>query len=1011
MAELKATVTLLFRDLLSPGLSATAAKITGAVDAISGGATRLAAGSAGAASSLEAAAAGMGASYATASRAIGAEADRTAGAMSAAADNIGSGLGDAARAADAAGSRTGAAMNAAADSTGAAARAVGAAGDRIGNELQDAARAADAAAGRTAAAMNAAAAGIGSGLGNAARAADAAGSRTGAAMNAAADSTGAAARAIGAASDHIGSDLTAAGRAADAAADRIASGADRAARAWRAVDLAANLGQASAEVTQLAAGLGRAVDAGADAAIATESALGRLGTVLTEANTGGDVAGASRQVYAAAFDAATGRSEAVGELAAIRVPAFIDATFTGVSSGLSTDQAIAATERAAILGAGTGATVGESATLLNTLFNTFGNKAAATDLPGAQAEFERLADVVGQTQQYYAFEDLGQLGEGLKNAAGAALNFGVPLDQLAAVLGTLNTLGIVGPEAGTATAVAIEQMGRAAAKLGFDVARAADGSIDMLATLQEVAAGGFSAEQISEAFGDEAGRAVGLLLQGMDLFAGGLEVDTAGASMRAAGEVADTYAARLERLQASSKALAGELGRGSVAVRQWGVDVASWGLSALAGAGAGREAVAAFAGGAMQVASAGAQGAAGALELSTGVLSATTLLGKAGPFARELADGTMVGPLQRFGQAASRMGGGVSRVFGGLGPLAANAGGTIAKAFGSSARVVAGAAGSIGAGIGRIVAGIGPMIAGAAASIPVNFTWAASMWAATWPVLAIVAGIAVLAGLVYLVIRNWDKIGPFFVDLWQSIIGVFKAAWDWIKGLWDKFLGLFGRKPEADPGLAAAGAEVPGTMAEGVTAGSSRFGSAVSDALDTATPLIPSSDAERGPLSRLTAAGRAIPATIAAGMLAASPVLADGLAPALAPGGELPALAASYPPAEAPGSRELIPALAPVLGAGPAPAAGAPADLAPGPAPALAEAPDGRDLVRALRELSGELRELRAERSGRAAGAARPGAARAAGQVHVDQLDVRLDETGDMFRTLEELAVVAGEPL
>ena len=918
MAELKATISLLFRDLLSPGMASAAARITAAADAIGGGAAQIAGESAAAARTMDAAADRMGAGYTTASRAIDAATDRIGGDLTATS-----------RTADAAGDR----IAAGADR---AAAAVEGGADQIAGESAAAARAMDSAADR-----------MGAGYTGAAREIDRAG-------------------------DRIEGDLTGAARTADAAADRIAGGADRAAQAWRAVDFAAHLGQASAEVTQLADGLGRAVNAGADAAIATDSALGRLGTVLTVDNTGGDVEAARRQVYEAAFAAATGQSEVVGDLAAVRVPAFIDATFTGVSSGLSSVQAIAATERAAVLGAGTGADVGESSTLLNTLFNTFGDKAAASDLAGARTEFARLADSVAQTQQLYAFEDLGQLGEGLKNAAGAALNFGVPLEQVSAILGTLNTLGIVGPEAGTATAVAIEQMGRAADKLGFDVVRAADGSIDMLSTLQEVAAGGFSAEQISEAFGDEAGRAVGLLMQGLDLFAGGLQVDPAGASNRAAGEVSQTYAARLERLQSASEALNAELGRGSVAVRQWGVDLASAALSRLTGgAGEAREAVAAFAGGALQVASAGAQGAAGALELSTGLLSATTLLGKTGPFAR---DG--IGPLRRFGAAAGGLRRGIVRLaregissLQGFGTAAGRLGGGLGRVFGRLGPLVGSAAGRIGAGIGR-------MVVSAVAAIPALVSWTAAMWAATWPILAIIAAIALVAAGVYLVVRNWEAIAEWFADLWQRILAPFQAAWDWIRN-------LFG-----------GGKELPETTAEGIRGSAGAVGAATEAMAGEVTPYMANSDAERGPLSRLTASGRAIPTTIAAGMLAASPVLAADLPAALGPAPDPAALAAGYvaappAPAEAAGRGDLVRAAAP-------PGAGA------GP-----EAPGSRELVRVLQELAVE---LRAQRTGRAP-LARRSAAGAARQVRVEQVDLRIDESGDLFRTLEGLAEAAGEPL
>ena len=397
----------------------------------------------------------------------------------------------------------------------------------------------------------------------------------------------------------------------------------------RHIERAAHLG----EVARMAGDISRRIDAVADvgsaAAASAESQLARVGTVLTVENTGGDVDAAKERIRQAAFEAATGASEIVGDMAAIQIPMFYEATFTGVSSGLSDQQAIAATERSAILGAGADASVQEASTLLNTLFNTFGDRSVAT-LTESRTEFARLADLVARTQQYFAFEDLQQLGDGLKNAAGASLNYGLPLEQLSAILGALNTLGITGPEAGTATAVAIEQLSVAAGKLGFQVQRGADGSLDFVRTLQEIAAGGFSPEQLSSAFGVEAARAVGLLLQGQELLSGGMDAldAAAGASDRAAAERATTFEAAQARLEAKTAALSAELGRGQNAVRGWGqaaadaaANTAVW-VASLPGG----ETITSIAGGAMQVAASAAQGAAGISEMALTAASLTTML-------------------------------------------------------------------------------------------------------------------------------------------------------------------------------------------------------------------------------------------------------------------------------------------------------------------------------------------------------------------------------------------------
>jgi hypothetical protein len=52
----------------------------------------------------------------------------------------------------------------------------------------------------------------------------------------------------------------------------------------------------------------------------------------------------------------------------------------------------------------------------------------------------------------------------------------------------------------------------------------------------------------------------------------------------------------------------------------------------------------------------------------------------------------------------------------------------------------------------------------------------AAMAAGLWPILAIIAGVALLAAGVYLIIKNWSIVGPFFEGLWGGIKSGFSAA-------------------------------------------------------------------------------------------------------------------------------------------------------------------------------------------------------------------------------------------
>lgn len=118
-----------------------------------------------------------------------------------------------------------------------------------------------------------------------------------------------------------------------------------------------------------------------------------------------------------------------------------------------------------------------------------------------------------------------------------------------------------------------------------------------------------------------------------------------------------------------------------------------------------------------------------------------------------------------------------------------NAGG-IAKLFTSSMGLMGSGLKILGTPLrvaGSGILGMGKSVIGA---LPAMGGWIASMWAsatatiaATWPILAIIAGVAALAAGVYLLVKNWSSVSDFFVGLWEKIKGAFFAAWDWIKNL------------------------------------------------------------------------------------------------------------------------------------------------------------------------------------------------------------------------------------
>lgn len=99
--------------------------------------------------------------------------------------------------------------------------------------------------------------------------------------------------------------------------------------------------------------------------------------------------------------------------------------------------------------------------------------------------------------------------------------------------------------------------------------------------------------------------------------------------------------------------------------------------------------------------------------------------------------------------------------------------------------------------VGWIVAGIAAIAAGAYLLID-NWDAVTGFFVELWDTLGEKFGIArdiaalVLAPFIYLpakIIANWDSITTFFAELWDGVTGVFKKAWDFIKGIVDKVAG------------------------------------------------------------------------------------------------------------------------------------------------------------------------------------------------------------------------------
>lgn len=231
-------------------------------------------------------------------------------------------------------------------------------------------------------------------------------------------------------------------------------------------------------------------------AIQFEAALAPVKTVLS--GTANEVESASSRIGKQAIAWSSQYKDSAEE--------YLGASYNLLSAGLNEQQAIAGTNMALKLATATLGDAVTSSALLGTIYNNFGDKTK-----NANQEMMALSDTVAKTQQLFQIANLGQLNDGLKNAAGSALAFKVSFDQTSAVVGQLNTLGITGGEAGTTFKNMMSKLSEGSAKLGYEVARTADGGVDLVKTLKNISAIGADGDTINKVFGTEAGKGISLL--------------------------------------------------------------------------------------------------------------------------------------------------------------------------------------------------------------------------------------------------------------------------------------------------------------------------------------------------------------------------------------------------------------------------------------------------------------------------------------------------------------------
>jgi TP901 family phage tail tape measure protein len=193
----------------------------------------------------------------------------------------------------------------------------------------------------------------------------------------------------------------------------------------------------------------------------------------------------------------------------------------------------------------------------------------ATASKNFNMDMARVGDILAKTQLKFQFANFGQLGAGFDMVGSSASAIKLPLEQTATALGMLNDAGITGSSAGTALNAVLRQMNVASKKLGVDITRSADGSLDLVEFLKQIDSKtkGFNLDQkaaiFQEIFGDEGKRGLLPLIANLDKMSANLEDVTKNSKGITNQEVAKYYEAyntKVAKFSNTLSQLAGTIG-------------------------------------------------------------------------------------------------------------------------------------------------------------------------------------------------------------------------------------------------------------------------------------------------------------------------------------------------------------------------------------------------------------------------------------------------------------------
>lgn len=555
------------------------------------------------------------------------------------------------------------------------------------------------------------------------------------------------------------------------------------------------------------------------------------------------------------------------------VETFLDAYGRLSAARLVDVDALEATHVAMMLASATMGDQGQAADTLATIYRHLGD----TQAPVAD-EMMRIADTLTRARQIFRIQDFSELAAGIAPSTLAAREARMEMAELVTVLGQLNTEGFGGGQAGSAVAGILRNLIPASRTLGFEIRRANDGSLDLLATLDGIreAYGTDWHEDLliefQRAFGYEGAQAITLLLPQIESLTASLADvrDAAGATAVAHEDMGRRASEQLRLVGSNFRLLQGDVGEHLMPTLSAGIDRTLAFISTLRGVVAAHPdlvrtivvvaavavAIMSIVGPTLVVIGTFAMLGGRGVQAVIGIYRAFVMLYT---FFR---GGAFLGHLQRL-QAAFVL------VFnlahrGAIG--AAGALSTLATWLRIGAMNAAGMVRQV---IVFATSALPPAIAGA-------WSFAAALLAN--PITWIVAAIVALIVAIVLLVRHWDTVTAAVSAAWEGSVAAVRNGVEWVRNAINEMIqwlfGLPGRMREA-------GAELWNSFTEGVRSVLSRPVELVQEGLASLRNLLPWSDAREGPLSDLTQSGAALVDTWQAGAESRMPDLYEGMESAL----------------------------------------------------------------------------------------------------------------------------------